>query len=274
MFPGIYNLGDMAKIEVPIIPMGLGWSGSPVDDPGSFQFAELSAKALESIHGKIEYSSCRDFVTQQILTQNSIANVLMTGCPVWYDLNYINQPRRRAPGKIKKIVFTTPAGYKYFRQSCSILKQIRGKFKDAEIYVCFHRGILPDKYTSCRASSFYIAMASYAMAIGCKVRDVSYSLGKMDFYEGCDLHIGYRVHAHLMFLSQRKPSILVNEDGRGVGMTTSLEMRRLDGWDKSLPEKIGEEFELVSEGRFDDVDNAIIQIDRSFEVMKRFLSSI
>ena len=42
------------------------------------------------------------------------------------------------------------------------------------------------------------------------------------FYDKVDLHVGFRVHAHLYMLSMRKPSILLIEDGRGYGVFYSL----------------------------------------------------
>ena len=47
----------------------------------------------------------------------------------------------------------------------------------------------------------------------CEVIDVSYDEKKIDMYLDFDLHIGYRVHAHIYFLSKSKPSILLHEDG-------------------------------------------------------------
>jgi hypothetical protein len=37
-----------------------------------------------------------------------------------------------------------------------------------------------------------------------------------------DFHIGYRVHSHIFSLSQRKASILIAEDSRGVGQVAAM----------------------------------------------------
>lgn len=39
--------------------------------------------------------------------------------------------------------------------------------------------------------------------------------GGLDEYERVDLHIGYRVHGHVSALTRRKPSYLLEQDGRG-----------------------------------------------------------
>jgi hypothetical protein len=40
----------------------------------------------------------------------------------------------------------------------------------------------------------------------------------MTYYENVDLHVGYRVHAHIYMNSISKPSILIAEDGRGAAL--------------------------------------------------------
>src|SRR5699024_8576119 len=49
----------------------------------------------------------------------------------------------------------------------------------------------------------------------------------------CDLHIGYRVHAHIYFLSKRLPSILLHEDGRGNGVSEALNSPGIDAYKSS-----------------------------------------
>ena len=50
----------------------------------------------------------------------------------------------------------------------------------------------------------------------------------IDLYSNCDLHIGYRVHAHVFMTSIKKPSILIKEDGRGEGMSEVIEGKCFD----------------------------------------------
>jgi hypothetical protein len=44
-----------------------------------------------------------------------------------------------------------------------------------------------------------------------------------DRYENIDLHLGSRLHAHLYFLSQRKPSFLTYVDDRCLGFADALD---------------------------------------------------
>jgi hypothetical protein len=43
-----------------------------------------------------------------------------------------------------------------------------------------------------------------------------------DFMGGIDLHVGFRVHSHVFSLSQRKTSLLIAEDSRGIGQVQAM----------------------------------------------------
>src|SRR5690606_23158020 len=124
----------------------------------------------------------------------------------------------------KNIVITTPAAPRLFWQTIKVASLMKKEFPKAIFYLSFHRGIFPDKHTKFVTSIGYLLMCIGAKFYipKIKIRDISYDLGKMNFYEQMDFHIGYRVHAHLYFLSRRIPSILINEDGRGAGMIMTL----------------------------------------------------
>lgn len=63
----------------------------------------------------------------------------------------------------------------------------------------------------------------------------------MNCYKDCDLHVGYRVHAHIFMSSISKPSILLAEDGRGRALKYVIGGVILDGYikrDDSLIKKV------------------------------------
>lgn len=273
IYPGVYPLvDDLSKIKVPIIPFGLGWSGSPRKSE-DFVFSEKAKNFLRSIHEKIQFSSCRDDTTKSILQSNGVMNVIMTGCPVWYDLESMDkifEPLR----EVKKVVFTTPAGYAILPQVVRMLKLVKNKYPKAEIYCTFHRGIYPDKDTKMLHGFGYMAMALMAKIFGMKVLDVSSKLEKIDFYKNCDIHIGYRVHAHLYFLSKRKPSILINEDGRGLGMVQTMGLPIFYKHDKNLINNIGRKIDEYNRTNYKEFEKLKSFFDLKFLDMKKFLESI
>lgn len=274
IYKGIYPLvDDLEKIKVPIIPFGLGWSGQPFGNPEAFKFQEDSLTFLKKVHQTILFSSCRDVLTQNILSRTGFKNVIMTGCPVWYDLEFIGKPFLKA-SSIKKIVFTTAASSKFIFQTLKLLKEIRKRFPMAQIYFSYHRGILPSFSTGLKRGFAYSLLALMAKAYNVKVLDVSDDLSKIDFYKDCDLHIGYRVHAHLYFLSKRIPSMLINEDGRGLGMVQSMNLPIFNADDDFLVEKFEKQLDNYLNTNFSDFTSISTFIDKSFLEMKRFLKTI
>jgi hypothetical protein len=275
IFDGIYNISPIYdKIDVPIIPFGLGWNGKPFPDYQKFEFSDKSFEILKKIHQKIPVSSCRDVITQSILKKYKIQNVIMTGCPAWYDLNYLSTPVNHVRN-IGKIVITTPASQKYLHSTLKLIRYTKEKFSNAEIYLSFHRGILPGLHTPPRRGLSYSLEAFYGFIKGMNIKDTSGDLGKIDFYNDCDFHIGYRVHAHLHFLSQRKPSILLNEDGRGYAMSKTLETKIFNGDDEGIVEDAIAYLSHCLDSDFNDFRITFQKIDDFYENhMKLFFDKI
>jgi polysaccharide pyruvyl transferase WcaK-like protein len=82
-----------------------------------------------------------------------------------------------------------------------------------------------------------------ARVLGYRVINAAYDLSKIDFYRECDLHVGYRVHAQIDFLSYRHPSVLLNEDGRGEGLSQSLGLKGIRAYDN--PDAVREAVRLL-----------------------------
>jgi len=274
MYPMIYPLvSDLRNLKVPIIPFGLGWSGKPKNAPEKFQFSEKSRLFLDFIEQNSGIYSCRDEITEAVLHREKYSNVVMTGCPVWYDIPSFGKEFTRKK-EIKKIVFTTPADIRLFGQTLRIIKMLRRQFRESEVIVSFHRGISRDKYTGFKSSGIYTAESVYSKLLGLKVVDVSYDLKKIDFYNDCDLHVGFRVHAHLYFLSKRLPSVLISEDGRGSGMAKTFGLPDFDSTDKMLPEKIKDYLSQSFSCQYENMAHTSSYIDGHFPIMRDFLEKI
>ena len=220
--PNIFRLADdLKKIEVPIIPMGLGWFGKANMTPETFKFSDSSMKAIKHIHESCETSSVRDVITQSVLNNHGMENVMMTGCPAWYDINKMGT--KFSIEEPKRIVVSGCQNKKFYPQNVKLMKAVKKAYPDAEHVYSFHRGIGSDSETSAVESMFLKRMAKQAKNLDFIVEDVSYDISDMvDLYSKCDLHVGYRVHGHIFFLSQRKPSFLLHEDWRGRGLSKSL----------------------------------------------------
>ncbi|MGM0843669.1 MAG: polysaccharide pyruvyl transferase family protein [Bacillota bacterium] len=225
MYPGVYKLVKrLDDIKVPIYTLGTGWKGVPGDKTTEklYKFTESAVQMLDKMNETVVGMSCRDYQTKRTLRNNGYENVTMTGCPVWYDIDSIGK-KFDIPQKIRRIVYT-PAQDEFFSdQSIEVLKYLKNRYIDSEIIVSFHRGIGEvDEFTPESDAKNTLKIANAAEKIGAKVVDVSSDAAKLSFYDDCNFHVGYRVHAHIYFLSKRLPSILLHEDGRGNGVSDAL----------------------------------------------------
>lgn len=225
MYPGVYKLTkNLDDIKVPVYTLGTGWKGIPGDRTTErlYHFSKTSKTLLDRINSTYAGISCRDYQTERVLKNNGYKNVTMTGCPVWYDLNSIGK-EFKVPKEIKKIVYTPAQNELLSEQSIEVLRFLISKYRNAEIIASFHRGLGElDQYTTESDAENTKKIADAALKLGVKVIDVSGDSDKLKFYDEYDLHVGYRVHAHIYFLSKRLPSILLHEDGRGNGVSEAL----------------------------------------------------
>jgi hypothetical protein len=305
LHPKVYKLTtDIDKIRVPIILMGSGWKAFPGDSVSQrrFSFSDQSLKVLRKMSASAEYLSCRDVLSVRILKAAGIPNALMTGCPVWYDLEQLGKPMR-LPSEVKHIIFT-PAQLSFYREpSLDVARQIRDLFPQARLVCSFHRGIAQqDAWLSDEERQNNLAIAQAAEAMGYEVVDVSGSANADEEYGKCDLHVGFRLHAHLCTLSKRVPSVLLHEDGRGIGASQTLSVRGFDAFHRTaagsmrVPSKrvarwldkrlrgvvpsttcgadVREHLEHLAQTGFAQYAGVGNVIDAHFVQMKRFLASL
>ena len=221
-FPHIYPfLKHITRIKIPIIPFGLGWNGKPMYRPDKFSFNDASKSILSYIHKKCKATSCRDVITKNILDRYGFKNAMMTGDPSWYDLRSIGRRFERTKN-INRIVVTPPADAIFYKQAVTLMEMLKDVFRNAQFFLVFHRGIKSDKYTSEGEARYLQKLERQARKMNYQTVNAAYDTSKIEFYRKCDLHVGYRVHGHIYFLSIRKPSFLLQEDGRGLGFSKSL----------------------------------------------------
>lgn len=236
MYPRVYRLTeDLARIRVPIILMGSGWKVFPGDavSQRQFTFSKPSLDALRKMSAGAEYLGCRDWLSVQVLRKAGIDNALMTGCPVWYDLSSLGRPMQRPP-QVKHLIYT-PAQQPFFREpSLAIARMLAELFPNARRVCAFHRGIgVKDQFTTSAEPANNLTIANEAARLGFEVVDVSGSASADGDYANCDLHVGFRLHAHLSALSKRVCSVLLHEDSRGIGASQTLNVRGIDAFERT-----------------------------------------
>lgn len=271
IYPKIYPI-ERERITAPIIPFGLGWKSPVGTQPATFQFKPEATKFVSDVHANITQSSARDPLTVEMLAGQGIDNVLMTGCPAWYDLEHLNKPYVYN-GEPKVIVLSMPA--KLQPGTYELMLWLTKRFPKATRILTFHHGIVPAKNrTGLQRARSFVKFSAAALMRGWKVNSLAGSLSKLEhLYGNTGLHVGYRVHAHLFCLSRRISSILVNEDSRGVGQVKALRAKSLIVDGKNI-EPIQAEVEEHFATRGEAVARAAATMQDTFPTMLQFLRTL
>lgn len=214
-------------IQPPIMILGGGWWGINGCNSAAYdyKFTNTTVSFLRKVDIYGLGLGCRDLYSYKTLKKQGFRNVYMTGCPAWYDLKYVhNTELSKRKKKIKKIIISDPAQRRNFESAFKIVEYVYNKFPNSSITFMFHRGIGKDQYTSERQGEALESLCEKLKSsiIPMNVIDISYGAAGFDIYNDCDLHIGFRVHAHIYNLSRRNRTILIEEDGRGAGVNQAL----------------------------------------------------
>jgi hypothetical protein len=235
-YPGIYPLVEnLNRIKVPLIPLGLGWKGFPGDETNleNYSFTDSSIALLRKIHAEARITSCRDYLTKRVLARHGFNNVMMTGDPAWYDLTHIGKSFV-PPSNLNSIILSTPAYNIFYPQSIEVAKALKTLFPEAKVLCTFHHGWNESTYLSREKAISFQHLKEAFERNGFETITLAADLqGMEDLYRNADLHVGYRLHAHLYFLSHRKPSFLLEEDGRARGASETLGLRGIPAWSRS-----------------------------------------
>lgn len=272
MYPcGIPLVEDLSKIKVKICEMGLGWWNKTVSDEDilNFRFDDSMKELLVRMENDMGELSCREWMSATVLKNNGFKKVVMTGCPAWYSEMARSFRVYQDIKDIKKICISDSAYYKNHEQIVMLVKYVKEKFTNAEINFLFHRGISSDEYTNEVVGEKNNELKAKLQELNyVTIYDLSYSLDGLSVYDDCDLHIGYRVHAHIYNISIHNFSILIEEDSRGVATNQTLGTF-------SLPARVMAETEISNPNYISILDSYIdLMFDNNFSVYKAAFSTL
>lgn len=248
MYPGCYRLvEDLDRIKVPLIPVGANWNVYPGDAESRrrVEYSAATTAFLKRVAAGVPQLSCREYHVCEVLRKHGIINTIMTGDPAWYDPDFFGQPLHR-PARIDRLVFSPPLSAFYRGQAEEILTMLAQLFPRARRLCAMHltdakaspfTDKRPTNDASMRADvAEKNAFIRYrARELGFEVLELAGDVAKLDFYRECDLHVGYECHAHLGFFRQRRPSVLIAEDARGVGFNYTLGVGGFNGFVRHGP---------------------------------------
>ncbi|MFY4760049.1 polysaccharide pyruvyl transferase family protein [Aliarcobacter butzleri] len=309
MRPNIYKMTKkLDDISVPIISMGIGWksiSGN-WEDTYKYPLNNESIELLDRINNSGYLSSVRDYHTLNSIQFKGFENFLMTGCPAYYDLEHIGKECKKH--NIRKIAFSLGVSFIHSLSMEKMMKEnileCKKIFQNEEFEVVFHHSLDENKFLSTHgATSIHVykhnEFAKWLDEQNIKYVDISGSAENlMNYYNNIDLHIGYRVHAHIFMNSISKFSILISEDGRAKATKEVIGGIVLDGFinfrnnffskvlnrllsnydkfkvNKYLTKEIISNVEYEKKVNFIRIKNSRNQINNNFEVMKQFVGQL
>ena len=222
MYGGVYPLFSdpevLLDLKARLVFLGSGWKAL-IGDSWDFRHEVFDSRTrglLDRLGDRAVFS-VRDNLSREMLRRNGI-DAEMTGCPVWYDLNRMGTDPQ-TPKAIARIVFTEPRNPAIRPQSLGLLSALQVTYPGAQIVCSCHHGF--------DGIEEYVADVE---RMGIEVRDTAADTARIAFYDDFDVHVGYRVHAGLYFLSHRKPSVIVCEDARGRGAAEALGVPWIPAW--------------------------------------------
>ncbi|MFK8038846.1 MAG: polysaccharide pyruvyl transferase family protein [Crocinitomicaceae bacterium] len=241
MLPNVYGISDaLDKIKVPIIMMGLGWKSvqGNWENTYSYKLSPITNKLVQLVSNSGFLSSVRDYHTLNSLRFNNCDSVLMTGCPAYYDEQFIGTDFNAKP--VEKVAFSLGVSFVESPSMEKLMKEnilaCRSKFADKSFEVVFHHSLDREKFKGAyQPASTHVKkhhlFVDWLEANKIKYVDISGSAENlMNYYSQVDLHIGYRVHAHIFMNSTARQTILISEDGRAKGVKGAIGGIVLNGY--------------------------------------------
>jgi hypothetical protein len=176
--------------NIPIFLLGSSWCISP----GTIKQTKLKINPKEKallkyiINDKKSLLTTRDIYTKLLLKNNNLV-CSMTGDIALFDVNYLFT--RFVSSNIRNIAISLPHNITYYKYCFQLKEKLQNRFN---VCITTHQSLNNKLY-----------------------KNLSGNYQNLNYYRKFDMHIGFRLHGHLWFLRNRKPSLLIAEDGRGNG---------------------------------------------------------
>ncbi|MCP3028414.1 polysaccharide pyruvyl transferase family protein [Halobacillus sp. A5] len=218
------------KHNIPFYAVGSGWGTYPgsLKQAKNQRLTKEEKAQLTAITGDNGSVSCRDFMTEVLLKNNGIPCYGTTGDCALFDTKSIGRPLN-IPKKIQSIAVSLPHNQHHWPACYQLALQLKREFA-CTVYLTFH--------------GYYGKLSSLIDpewdTNEVQIKDLSGGAEKLSFYQKVDVHIGFRLHGHIWFLRKRKPSLLIAEDGRGMGHLITVNGLGYSAASKATWEKAGE----------------------------------
>lgn len=156
--------------------------------------------------------SSRGVLTQFLFCYLGMRRTVLDGDVAFYSTVKYGIPFMVGDRRIRKIIISDPHYAASYIESLIILYSgVKSIFPMADIEVCLH-GVNHEVEGFCVKNNL-------------KFKKIYELNNGLNVYDSCDLHIGYRIHAHVSALSRRKFSYLLEQDGRGSDYGATIERK-------------------------------------------------
>lgn len=240
MWPDLFPLtDDLDKIKVPILTMGSGWKSAAGtwEDTHHYEFNRPTTQLLTRVNESGFLSSVRDYHTMNALRHQGYDNFMMTGCPAYYDLDRVGR-EPDTPGPLRRVSFSTGLTFASSPSMKSVMQDsivaLHAHFRDDDFKVVFHQSL--DFFDNMSAAHKRLADEHRELAGWLDARNIAHTNisgsaeNLINHYRERDLHVGFRIHAHLFMCSVSRPTILISEDGRAPGVRGTVGGIVFDGF--------------------------------------------
>lgn len=199
-YPYLKNILDL-DIPIGVISSGTALQVERHKDDLFDYVSDKSKELLRSLDKKALFFSTRGVLTQMFCESIGMKNTQFCG-----DIAFLSKELHSFPmaKKIKKIVVSDPHYSDSFIDSFGhLINKLKSRFSNSMLVVALHgRNELVKEY--CKQNNIPTCEIY-------KDKDKGLSL-----YDEADLHVGYRVHAHVSSLKRGIYSYLLEQDGRGA----------------------------------------------------------
>ncbi len=252
-----------------LFPFAIGVHG----EPGKTDCLSSETKdVLRAMHENIEYSSWRCPRTIAFLSREMpelSGQLLMTGCPVAYD-----QPLLEGvpfSSATRRVAVTVTERGDFWERETAVIDFVAREFPRAERFLVLHQNYSPPKPHErffqqvlphpWPMANQYQRLRHYAVRRGYRILCPHNADECSELYRSVDLHVGSRLHAHLLSLSLAIRSVLVPVDGRSVGMSEFLGFPLCEPAD-------------LQRGLATDFESVRAKAIEAYSVMMRFVQSL
>ncbi len=209
-YPFVDKLIDANK-PMYIVSSGTALDVSSLSDMDDYLVDE-SEKTLIALSNSAIHFGVRGSLSYNYLNKIGAKNLSFTGDVAFYDKNF-EYVEFDTLTEVKKIVVSDPhRGIAYKNAFSQLITELKILFPEASIVVALHG----------KNDIIYKLSSDMGLQVDFIYKNKNEGLS---VYDDADLHVGFRVHAHVSMLKRRKISYLLEQDGRGCDYGISLPIK-------------------------------------------------